>query len=301
MEKIKGLIVAPFTAFDKNNVVNLKMVTEQAEMYKRNGLSGVFICGTTGESSALTMKEKKQLFEEWSKQKTENFKVIAFLGGTCIEECIELAKYALELKLDAVSVTAPYYFRPTNVKTLVDFCIEIANAVPSLPLYYYHIPCFTNAYFPMIDFLKEIDGKTQNFAGIKYTDENIMDYQLCLNYENNKYDILWGRDEMLLAALATGAMGAVGSTYGYMSPVYNSLMQAFDAKDFTKARAMQLAANKLIQLLGRYGGGTGKAFMREAGLELGEHRLPIANLSQEQLNQFKSDLEDLDFSTYKNK
>ena len=38
MEKIKGLIVAPFTAFDKNNAVNLKMVTEQAEMYKRNGL-----------------------------------------------------------------------------------------------------------------------------------------------------------------------------------------------------------------------------------------------------------------------
>lgn len=301
MKKIKGLIVAPFTAFDRANAVNLKMVAQQAEMYKKNGLSGVFICGTTGESSALTMNEKKQLFAEWSKHKTDNFKVIAFLGGTCLKECIELGKYADDLKLDAVSVTAPYYFRPSSVKTLADFCIQIAKALPTLPLYYYHIPCFTNAYFPMIDFLKEMDGKVQNFAGIKYTDENLMDYQLCLNYETNKYDILWGRDEMLLAALATGANGAVGSTYGYMAPVYNQVIQAFEANDLPKAQAMQLQANKLIQLLGKYGGGTGKAFMREVGLELGEHRLPVANLNEEQLRLFQSDLKALDFSAYKNK
>jgi N-acetylneuraminate lyase len=299
--KIKGLIVAPFTAFDSDNNLAMEQVAKQAAMYKRNGISGAFICGTTGESSALTLDEKKKLFMEWSKYRTDDFKVIGFLGGTCLAECIELARYAEDLQLDAVSVTAPYYFKANSIGKLTEFCMEVAKVVPTLPLYYYHIPSFTNAHFPMIDLLRDIDGKVPNFAGIKYTHENLMDYQLCLNFEHNKYDILWGRDEMLLAALAMGAKGAVGSTYGYMAPVYSGVIEEFERNNLEKARDYQLAANKLIGLLGKYGGGAGKAYMREAGIELGEHRLPVENLTAGQQREFRIDLVKLQFKTYMNR
>ena len=49
MEKIKGLIVAPFTAFKKNGEVDVRKVEVQQKYYKDNGISGAFVCGTTGE------------------------------------------------------------------------------------------------------------------------------------------------------------------------------------------------------------------------------------------------------------
>lgn len=301
MKPIEGLIVAPFTAFTETGEINIGMIKEQADFYKQNGLKGAFICGTTGESSALTLSEKKLLFKEWSLQKTNDFKIIAFLGGTCVKECCELAHYAQKCNLDAIAVTAPYYFKPNNVKELADFCKSIAQSVPEMPFYYYHIPSFTNVYFPMIDLLKEMDSHIPNLAGIKYTYENMMDYQQCLEFKNHKYDILWGRDEMLLAALAIGAKGAVGSTYGYMAPIYHKIMENYTQMNMEEARKYQSIAISFINLLSKYGGGTGKAFMLAAGLKLGTHRQPVTNLTPQQYQSLQADLEKLQFTTYCNR
>lgn len=301
IEKIYGLIAAPFTAFDENDEINLDIVAEQQAMYKRNGLSGVFICGTTGESSALTMEEKKLLFKKWSEYKTPDFKIIAFLGGTCVKECKELALYAQRCNLDAVSITAPYYFRPANEKALALFCKEVASAVPDMPFYYYHIPVFTGVSFPMINFLEIADEIIPNFAGIKYTYENMMDYQLCLNFKNKKYNILWGRDEMLLPALSIGAVSAVGSTYGYMTPIYLKIIELFKENKLEDAAGMQLQAIKFIQLLDKFGGGCGKAYMKSIGLNLGKHRLPVLNLSDNQYTELTQLLNQMNFTKYCNK
>ncbi|MFA6851334.1 MAG: dihydrodipicolinate synthase family protein, partial [Selenomonadaceae bacterium] len=164
--KIKGLVAAPFTAFDEQNKINVSMIEKQQAMYKRNGLSGVFICGTTGESSALTFEEKTLLYKEWSKYKEPGFSIIAFLGGTCVKECQDLALYAQQCELDAVAVTSPYYFKPSSVEALALFCQEVASVVPDIPFFYYHIPCFTNVNFPMINLLERMDELIPNLAGI---------------------------------------------------------------------------------------------------------------------------------------
>lgn len=300
MEKTKGLIAAPFTAFDEQGALNLGMVARQAAMYKKNGLAGVFICGTTGESASLTLQEKKALFQEWGRHRSPGFKVIAFLGGTCVDECIELAQWAQAQALDGVAVTAPYYFKPASVKALADFCIGIASATPQMPFYYYHIPSFTGVYFPMFDFIQEMDGKLPNFTGIKYTFENLMDFQLCLNYKDNKYDMLWGRDEMLLPALSIGAQGAVGSTYGYMVPLYNKIIELCGECRLAEARHYQLIANKFILLLSKYGDGTGKVFMKNIGLDMGKYRMPSGNLSVEAERLLEEELRGFAFEKYCN-
>lgn len=297
MDHIEGLIAAPFTPFDAFGEVNTAMIGRLQQFYKDNGIAGVFICGTTGESSALTFEEKKKLFGEWSKYKTNNFKIIGFLGGTSVKDCQKLARVAKDCSLDAISITAPYYFKPTGVPELAAFCGEVAAAT-DLPFYYYHIPAFTDVYYNMYDLLQLVDGQIPNFAGIKFTYENVMDFQRCLEFKNRKYDILWGRDEMLLSALVIGAKGAVGSTYGFMSPLFRQIIDAFNQSDIEKARRLQLKAIDYITFLHRYGGSTGKAFMKAVGMDCGNYRLPVRNLSDEQMQQFMTELKATDFFDY---
>lgn len=71
--------------------------------------------------------------------------------------------------LDAVSFTAPSYFKPANVQMLAECCKEIAAVVPDMPFYYYHIPRINRVGFPMYDLLQAVDGLIPNFAGKKYT------------------------------------------------------------------------------------------------------------------------------------
>ena len=298
---IKGLICAPFTAFDELGNVDLGKVAEQARFYKNNGVSGVFACGTTGEGSSLTMPEKKALFEEWSKQRDGGFAVIGFLGGTSVGDCIELARHAQSVGLDAVAMTAPYYQRPATVKDLALTIAQVASAVPEMPFYFYHIPVLTKVAFPMIRLLEEVDSLVPNFAGIKYTDENMMDFQLCLEFKNRKYNIMWGRDEMLLEALSIGADAFIGSTYGYMAPLYHAITEAFQAGDIKMAAALQFEAVRLITLLDKYGSGTGKAFMRAAGLDLGPCRRPLNTLEGERYQAFLQELPATQFEEFKNR
>lgn len=48
MEKIKGLIDAPFTPFYENGEVNYEPIEAYAKLLVKNGLKGVFINGSSG-------------------------------------------------------------------------------------------------------------------------------------------------------------------------------------------------------------------------------------------------------------
>lgn len=299
MKRIKGLIAAPFTGFKKDGSVDLSAVERQQRFYKENGISGVFVCGTTGEGSALTLDEKKALFKEWARFRREDFIVIGFLGGTSVSECRALMKYAGECGLDGVAMTAPYYQKAANVRDLALTLAEVAAAEPDMPFFYYNIPCLTHVCPSMISLLREVDGLIPNFAGIKFTFENMMDYQLCLEFKDRKYDIMWGRDEMMLPALSIGAEAFVGSTYGYNAPIYLAIMRAFGEGRIREAADLQYKANIIISFLDKYGNGCGKAFMKAAGLDLGPCRRPLATLSDEDFAALVNDLKDTEFDNYK--
>ena len=293
-----GLIAAPFTPLHDNGSLNLEAIPAYYDMLKRNDVMAAFICGSTGEGVSLSMAEKKAVASAWAEctKHDQDFKVIMFLGGTCIADCKELALHSKEISLFAVSFTAPFYFKPANVKALAECCLEIAAAVPELPFYYYHIPVLTGVNFPMIDLLKEMDGKSPNFAGIKYTHEDFMDFLSCLNYKNRKYDMMWGRDENMLSALVLGTKSAIGSTYNYAAPLYIKLIEAYKDGDLETANELQQKSIDMIRLLGKYGGiATGKSFMKFVGLNCGGFRLPIKNMSEKDFTSFTSDVENLGF------
>lgn len=299
---LEGLIAAPFTPMQADGSVNLSVISDYYQFLKNNGVTGAFICGSTGEGVSMTTDEKKSVAEAWAActHQDPDFKVMTLVGGTCLSDCKILAKHAQEIGLFGISFTAPFYFKPAHVQALAEMCGEIAAEVPNMPFYYYHIPVLNGVSFSMIDLLKEVDGKINTFAGIKYTHEDFMDFLSCIHFQNKKYDMLWGRDENMLSALALGAKGAVGSTYNYAAPLYTRLIDAFNRNDLSAAQQYQQESIDMIRLLGKYGGiATGKAYMKLVGIDCGEFRLPIKNMSADQFEDFKKDVDALGFSAYK--
>ncbi|MFZ2904567.1 MAG: dihydrodipicolinate synthase family protein [Cyclobacteriaceae bacterium] len=300
-EHLSGLISAPFTPMHADGSLNLSIIPRYYAMLKSNGVRGAFICGSTGEGVSMTTAEKKQVMEAWAvaAKGDTDFKVMPLLGGTSVRECMELATYAYEKELYAIAITAPFYFKPASVGALAEICQSIAGVVPKMPFYYYHIPVLTSVNFQMIDLLKAIGNSIPNFAGIKYTHEDFMDFLSCLHFKGGQYDMLWGRDENMLPALAIGAKGAVGSTFNYAAPLYYKLIDAFNRGDLKQAQQLQQQSIDMIRLLGKYGGiATGKAYMKLVGLDCGEFRLPVKNMSREQFESFKREVESLNFKQY---
>jgi len=300
-EHLQGLIAAPFTPFHPDGSLNLSIIPEYYEMLIANGVTGAFICGSTGEGVSMSVKEKMVVAEAWASCSNSNpeFKVMTLLGGTNIKDCKELAIHAKEVGLYAVSFTAPFYFKPASVDMLAKICEEIAAEVPDMPFYYYHIPVLTGVGFAMYDLLQAIDGRVPNFAGIKYTHEDFMDFLSCHHFQNGKYDMLWGRDENMLSALVLGTKGAVGSTFNYAAPLYYELIEAFNRGELKKAQQLQQKSIDMIRLLGKYGGiATGKAYMKLIGLNCGEFRLPVKNMNADQFQQFNKDVEQLNFKSF---
>jgi len=239
----------------------------------------------------MTQKEKQINAVEWAKCRRAGGKIriINLVGGTSYQECIENAIFSEEEGLSAIAVLAPYYFKPAGDTQLAEFVARIGEAVPDMAVYFYHIPALTGVSLPMAGFIKKISAMLPNFAGIKYTHEDFMDFLTCLNYIDGAYDILWGRDECMLSALVLGCKGAVGSTYNYAAPLYHALIDAFSEGDLIRAGKLQQKSIDIVSLLGKYGGiATGKAFMKYIGMDCGEFRLPVSNMDSKTY-QFFSD------------
>lgn len=301
IQKLKGLIAAPFTPMKEDGSLNLSLIPKYYETLVANGITGAFICGSTGEGVSMTAAEKMVVAEAWASctKSHPDFKVMTLLGGTSIADCKELARHAKKIGLYAVSFTAPFYFKPADVKQLADCCKAIADEIPDMPFYYYHIPVLNGVDFPMFDLLQAVDGYIPNFAGVKYTHEDFMDFLSCMNYKDGKYDMLWGRDENMLSALVLGAQGSVGSTFNYAAPLYSQLISVFDLGDLEAARKLQQQSIDMIRLLGKYGGiATGKAYMKLIGLNCGEFRLPVRNMTKDEFDYFKEDVEQLNFRSF---
>lgn len=292
INKIQGLIAATFTPFDAEGNLNLSMVPVMAETLAANSIKGAFINGTTGEGPSLTFDEKTKQMAAWAPFVSDEFLVLAMLGGTSQKEACLLAKKAVEMGLSGVAVTAPYYFKPASVDRLVAYLKPIAESAAGLPLYFYHIPLLTGVDLPMMELLSTVDGVIPNFAGIKYTHHNLMEFNQCLRYKNKKFDVLWGWDETFLAGLSMGAKGAVGSTYNFAAPLYHRIIKAVEDNDLETARKLQEKSVDFIALYGKFGGAAaGKSIMKLCGLDCGAFRVPVAKLTTKEENALRQELE----------
>ena len=298
MEKIRGLIDAPFTPMRPNGDINLEPIPQYAAMLAKNGLKGVFINGSSGEGYMLTTEERKALAEAWMAAVPAGFKVIVHVGSCCLRESAELARHAAAIGAWGTGAMAPPFPKIGRVEELVLYCETIAAAAPELPFYFYHIPAFNGAFLPMLDFLKAVDGRIPNFAGIKYTFESLYEYNQCRLYANGKFDLLHGQDETYLASLAQGgAQGGICGTTNYNGRCQVAIGKAWEEGRLEDARRLQEYSQEVINVICRFRGNIvgGKRIMKLIGLDLGPNRVPWRNLTDEEEAQLKAQLEAIDF------
>lgn len=304
MEKIKGLIDAPFTPFHEDGSLNLAPIPEYAALLARNGLKGVFINGSSGEGYMLTEEERMQLAEAWMAAVPEDFKVIVHVGSTSVMSSRHLAEHAQKIGAWGIGAMATPFPKIGSIEQLCRYCEEIASAAPELPFYYYHIPAFNGAFLSMYDFLKAVDGRIPNFAGIKYTFESLYEYNRCRRYQNGKFDMLHGQDETILPCLAMGgAQGGIGGTTNYNGRCLTGILEAWKKGDLEKARQLQDFAQDVIDVICNFRGNIvgGKRIMKLIGLDLGPNRVPFMSVTEEEEQELRRQLEAIDFFSHCNK
>lgn len=298
MEKIKGLINAPFTPFYENGEVNYEPIADYARLLINNGLQGVFINGSSGEGYMLTEDERMKLAEKWMEVAPKGFKVIVHVGSTCVKMSHNLAAHAQEIGAWGIGAMASPFPKAGRVEELVKYCEEIACGAPELPFYFYHIPALSGVFLPMLPFLQAVDGRIPNFAGIKYTFESLYEYNQCRLYADGKFDMLHGQDETILPCLAMGgAQGGIGGTTNYNGRVLTGILDAWAKGELEQARELQNFAQEVINVICHYRGNIvgGKRIMKLIGLDLGKNRTPFQNMTDAEETAMKAELEAINF------
>ncbi len=296
-DKTIGLIAAPYSPLNPDGSLNPSAVKNYAELLIRNNVQGAFVCGSSGEGLSLTIAERKILAEEWVKYGGKDLKIMIHVGATSIIDSQELANHARSIGVNGIASIEPIYYMSTWMEDLVTYYKELSSAAPGVPFYSYYIPGLTHYQTDYVEFCKKAIELIPDFAGVKYTNNNLFEYAQLIKRFGHELDILFGSDELLINALASGARGAVGSTYNFTPALYNEIIKHFNNGNIEEARELQILSQNYISLMPKYNGSIvfGKAIMNILGIECGPNRLPLKNLKDKELLQLEKDLKQVGF------
>ena len=277
---LNGLLPATFTPLHADGSLNLAVVEPIVEHLIRDGVTGLYVCGSTGEGVSLAREERMAAAEAFITAARGRLPVVVQIGHNSIAEARLLAAHAQSAGAAAISATPPAYFKPPTLAALVASMAEIAAAAPNLPFYYYHIPLMTGVTTNVAALLRAGGEQIPTLAGVKFSYSAVFDLQAAAAVEDGRYNLLFGSDEMLLSGLCAGAHGAVGTTYNFAAPLFNRIVAAYTACDLPTAQRLQAHAVEMINLILGYGGvGAFKAVMSFFDLDCGPVRLPLVALT----------------------
>ncbi len=296
-KKLEGLVAATFTPMHANGDINFPVIRKYARHIRDSGVTGVFVCGTTGEFASLTTVERKLILEEWVQSSGGAFKIIAHVGGDNQRDSIELSRHAAKLGVDGIGCIAPSFFKPRSVNELIHYFEPVASAAPDLPFYYYNMPSMTGVNLSVTQFLHEGKKTIPNLAGVKFTHDNLMEMGDCIQLDNEAFEVLHGFDETLICGLTLGAVAGIGSTYNYISDIYLDIMKAMKDGAIEQARAHQAKSVEMVKIIIKHGGGVrgGKAIMNLIGIECGACRPPLVSFTKREYDILKEDLRRVGF------
>lgn len=289
--KFTGLIAATFTPFSENGEIEISAIPLIVERLIEQKITGIYVCGSTGEGHSLSVRDRKRVTEAYIKAVEGRMKIIVNVGHNSISDACELTVHAKEMNVNAISAAPPVYYKIRTERQLITIFQKITQYAPELPFYYYHIPAMTGMKFDMAEFLRLSALYLPSMEGIKFTSPHIDEFQSCLSQSQGKYQILYGMDEMLLSGLAVGADCLIGSTYNFMAPLYYEIINKFNNGDLPAAAKLQLEAVTIIKTFLKYDSlPAQKAIMKMVGLDCGSVGLPLIELQPNEKEQLEKDL-----------
>ena len=288
------LIAPPPTPFQQDGSLNLAGIEPLFDLLQRTGVDGVFVAGSTGECSSLTIDERVALTQRWvDVARPADFEVNVQVGDTCQADALLLAQRAQAIGVDAVSAHAPNYLKPDSVERLIEFLAPIAAAAGDLPFYFYDIPGATHVQLDMLEFLATAKDRIPNLAGLKYSHMDLMQLQRCVEFHDGEFELLFGCDQALLAGIVLGARGAIGSTYNFAASWFRGMIELLQAGDLEGARRRQARAVEWIVTMQPYGFlAACKVLLEALGVPGGPVRPPLANMNAAERDTMLSRLEE---------
>jgi len=300
--KLKGLIAAVHTPMHADFTVNYDRVPAQAEHLAKNGTSGVFVTGTTGECHSLTTGERLKLFDVWGRMAHRNgLKFIAHVGHNNLPDAQALVRSARDAGAHAISAMAPNFFKPADAEALLDWFAEVAKPAPELPFYFYDIPAMTGVTVDTAEFVVRARKNIPGMAGVKYTNPDRDQLRAIFAMNGYAPDMLFGCDEELLEGLQIGCRGAVGSSYNFSAPLYRRIISSFDEGNTEAAQREQGRSAEMIRTIAKYNyTPAAKSVMAMVGVDCGPARPPLCTLARESIGNLKQDLEKIGFFDWAN-
>lgn len=290
------ILAAPVTPFHPDGEINCRLIEKLAGSLLERGVEGFYIGGRTGEGVSLTIDERKRVAESWRNAAPDST-VIVNVSHESLKEAQSLSAHARQIGADGISSGGgPSTYPLLSTEDLVAWCAEIAEYAGDLPYYFYYY----GGCAPGLDGLSPADfcrlamERIPNFSGIKYSHDALKGVSDCLRLDSGRLEVFFGKDEMLVGAMAMGCERAIGGTFNLLSPLACSIVTAFQKGDLREALAIQETMNECITILGRFGGLRAvKAAMPLIGLQCGPVRKPLKELTPDETAALQKSLRDV--------
>jgi 4-hydroxy-tetrahydrodipicolinate synthase len=239
-----GAIVAIVTPF-KEGKVDEKALRRLIEEQIAAGTDGIAPCGTTGESTTLSHVEHDRVIEITIDAVNKRVPVIAGTGSNSTAEALRLTRHAWEAGADGALMVCPYYNRPTQ-EGLYHHYRTIAEEVP-IPIVIYNIAGRTGVNM-QTETLARL-AKIKNIVGVKEASGSLKQMSDVIQFCGPDFDVLSGDDIFTLALMAIGGKGVISVISNVVPADMAGMVDAFNAGDLAKARALHYKMSPLIEAL----------------------------------------------------
>ena len=243
-ELFEGVITPMVTPLIDRENIDFKGLEKLLDHLINGGVSGVFLMGTTGEGTSISPRMRKDLIKYSVEYVKERVPVFVSIADYCIEESLNMARYAKECGVTYLVSALPFYLGLTQ-KEIIDYYTTIADNVP-LPLFLYNIPAQTKLMIS-VEAVKTL-AKHPNIIGMKDSSGNGTYFNTLLaeiKAEYPNFTILVGPDEMLASTMALGGNGGVNSGSNLFPELYVNLFKACKAKDTERILKLQKLVMKV--------------------------------------------------------
>lgn len=276
-------LVTPFT----EDGINFEELKRLLEFQIEQGVDSIIICGTTGESSTMSIQEKKDVIEFTVKVVNKRIPVIAGTGGNNTKEVIKLSEYAEESGIDGLLLVTPYYNKTTQAGLIAHYT-EIASNV-SLPIILYNVPSRTGVNIEPETCLAL--SKIPNIVGIKEASGNISQIAKISHLCGDNLWIYSGNDDQTLPILSLGGIGVISVLSNIMPKFVHNMVFDYLSGNFTLSKDSQIRITPLIDcLFSEVNPIPIKAALNKMGYNVGSPRLPLIPMSESHQNLLEQEM-----------
>ena len=282
----QGSAVALVTPFTQDGV-DFKKLGELVEYHIENNTDALVVCGTTGEATTMSDEEQLAVIKYVVDKTNKRIPVIAGTGSNNTMHSIYLSQEAERLGADGLLVITPYYNK-ANANGLKLHFETIANNV-NLPIIMYNVPGRTS--MNMKPSLVAELAKIENIVAIKEASGDLAQVAELCRLVPNDFAVYSGNDDSILPLLALGGKGVISVLANVCPQETHDLVQKFFDGDIEGSRKIQLELKPLIDALFiEVNPIPVKTAMNLLGFEVGNLRLPLAEMDIKNLEVLKKEL-----------